>query len=137
MYGCTIKGMSNYIDEYNNRQEGERKEMCQILSAEIAKALPDHENKMWHGSPVWFDNGNPIAAYDALKDCIRIFFWSGQSFAEPGLSAEGSFKAAEKRYTSVDQIDTDNVQRWLQKAQDIQWDYKNIVKRKGKLERIK
>jgi hypothetical protein len=63
-------------------------------------------------------------------------FWSGQSFAEEGLKSEGTFKAAEARYTSSDQINVDDLRRWLQKAAAIQWDYKNIVKRKGVLERI-
>ena len=44
--------------------------------------------------------------------------------------------AAEARYTNVDQIDSQAVQRWLEKSKTIQWDYQNIVKRKGKLERI-
>ncbi|MCB0575477.1 MAG: hypothetical protein KDC61_13035, partial [Saprospiraceae bacterium] len=63
-------------------------------------------------------------------------FWSGQSFGEDRLKDEGSFKAAEVRYTSPDQIDQDELARWLGKARTIQWDYKNIVKRKGKLERL-
>jgi hypothetical protein len=29
------------------------------------------------------------------------------------------------------------LKRWLAKSRDIQWDYKNIVKRKGKLERLR
>ncbi len=35
------------------------------------------------------------------------------------------------------QVDVEALRRWLSKARDIQWDYKNIVKRKGRLERIK
>jgi hypothetical protein len=68
---------------------------------------------------------------------VRLLFWSGQTFDEPGLKNEGSFKAAEARYTAVEQVDLVRLQRWLGKARDIQWDYKNIVKRKGKLERLK
>lgn len=30
-----------------------------------------------------------------------------------------------------------NLKRWLAKARDIQWDDKNIVRRKGRLERLK
>jgi hypothetical protein len=29
-----------------------------------------------------------------------------------------------------------SLKRWLGKARDIQWDYKNIVRRKGRLERL-
>ena len=64
-------------------------------------------------------------------------FWSGQSFGEDKLQVEWKFKAAEVRYTSVDQIDLADLSRWLQKSREIQWDYKNIVKRKGQLERLK
>jgi hypothetical protein len=64
-------------------------------------------------------------------------FWSGQSFDEPGLSAEGTFKAAEIRYTDKDQINIDELKRYLEKSQKIQWDYKNIVKNRGVLSRLK
>jgi hypothetical protein len=86
---------------------------------------------------VWFLNGNPIVGYDKLKDSVRVLFWSGQSFDEKGLLPEGSFKAAEIRYTSADQINKEDLHRWLKKARDIQWDYKNIVKRRGELEKLK
>jgi hypothetical protein len=68
---------------------------------------------------------------------VRLLFWSGQSFDEPGLRPEGSFKAAEARYTNIDQVNTENLHRWLEKSAIIQWDYKNIVKRRGVLERLK
>jgi len=68
---------------------------------------------------------------------VRLLFWSGQSFDEPGLQPEGTFKAAEARFTAADQVDLKALKRWLGKARDIQWDYKNIVRRKGKLEPLK
>jgi hypothetical protein len=64
-------------------------------------------------------------------------FWSGQSFDEDALQKEGNFKAAEVRYTTVTQVNKKDLERWLKKSRDIQWDYKNIVKRKGVLERLK
>ncbi len=124
------------IDSYNNSLEGESKEICLKLRKEIDRGLPNAESKVWHRHPVWFLNGNPIVGYGKLKNCVQLLFWSGQSFDEAGLEVEGTFKASQKRYTSVDEIDTTELQRWLGKAQTIQWDYKNIVKRKGKLERI-
>jgi hypothetical protein len=84
-----------------------------------------------------FLDGNPIVGYSKLKNCVRLLFWSGQSFDEEGLKKEGKFKAAEARYTAVDEVDTDDLARWLEKARDIQWDYRNIVRRKGRLERLK
>ncbi len=129
--------LSKDIVTYNKAQSKGDQEICKVLSDEICKGLPDAENKVWHAQPVWFLDGNPVVGYGKLKDCIRLLFWSGQSFDEPGLENEGSFKASEKRITSADQINKKDLQRWLKKSRDIQWDYKNIVKRKGKLERLK
>src|SRR5882757_9176164 len=129
--------MNNDIEAYNNKQANEDRVICNILSQEINRNLPGAENKIWHAHPVWFLDGNPIVGYSKLKNCIRLLFWSGQSFDEPGLAVTGTFKAAEARYTSDDQIKARNLMRWLKKAIEFQWDYKNIVKRKGKLERLK
>lgn len=125
------------IQRYNDAQEPEVREICDLLCNEINNALMKAEKKLWHGHPVWFLDGNPIVGYSKLKGPVRLLFWSGQSFDEPRLQNEGSFKAAEMRYTSLDQVNTEDLARWLKKAETIQWDYKNIVKRKGVLERLK
>ena len=129
--------MNKDIQAYNSAQANDRQAICKLLAQEIDKGLSKAESKIWHGAPVWFIDGNPIAGYDNLKDSVRLLFWSGQSFDEPGLSNEGSFKAAEARYTDPDQVSAEDLARWLKKSQTIQWDYKNIVKHKGQLERLK
>ena len=128
--------MNKDVAAYHKALAPSDREICDVLFDEISKALPDAENKVWHRHPVWFIEGNPIVGYDKLKDCVRLLFWSGQSFDEPGLANEGSFKAAEARYTALNQIKATHLRRWLKKSKAIQWDYKNIVKRKGKLERL-
>lgn len=129
--------MHKDVKAYHGRLSDEDRLICEILYAEISRGLPEAENKVWHAHPVWFLDGNPIVGYSKLKSCIRLLFWSGQSFDEPGLQNEGRFKAAEKRFTSADQVIKKDLARWLKKAKTIQWDYKNIVKRKGVLERLK
>ena len=124
-------------ERYNDGQSAEEGAVCRLLAEEIDRALPGAENKIWHRHPVWFLDGNPIVGYSKLKGGIRLLFWSGQSFDEPGLAKEGTFQAAEARYTAVGQVDAGDLRRWLEKAERIQWDYKNIVKRKGRLERLK
>ncbi|MFM1872213.1 MAG: hypothetical protein RL398_1635 [Planctomycetota bacterium] len=123
--------------DYNAAQAAEDQRICELLAREIDRALPEAENKVWHAHPVWFLDGNPVVGYSKLKNCIRLLFWSGQSFASPGLAPEGKFKAAEARYTAVDQIEVAPLRKWLAESRDIQWDYKNLVKRRGVLERLK
>jgi hypothetical protein len=125
------------IAAYNSSKAPVDRSICEALSEAIDRHLPGAESKIWHAHPVWFLDGNPIVGYSTLKGCVRLLFWSGQSFDEPGLAPEGSFKAAEVRFTAPDQIPLKDLKRWLGKAAKIQWDYKNIVKRKGKLERLK
>ena len=122
---------------YNNAQPPEDRRVCDLLAQQIDLALPDAENKVWHAHPVWFLAGNPVVGYSKLKGCVRLLFWSGQTFATPGLSPEGKFKAAEARFTSAEQVDPALLRRWLAESREVQWDYKNIVRRKGRLERLK
>ncbi len=128
--------VSKDVISYNDSMTGEDQAICKKLCGEIVKNLNGATNKVWHGAPVWFIEENPIAGYSVQKNGVQLLFWSGQSFDEPGLSPEGKFKAAEARYTSEDQISTEDLARWLEKSQKIQWDYKNIVKRKGELEKL-
>ncbi len=125
------------IEAYHAALPDAARAVCDLLAREIQAALPDAVGKVWHRHPVWFLDGNPVAGYSLLKGGVRLLFWSGQSFDEPGLHPEGSFKAAEARYTEAAQVDVAALRRWLGKARDIQWDYQHLVKRKGRLERLK
>ena len=122
---------------YHQSLAADDRAICEAFAHAIDHALPEADSKVWHGHPVWFLDGNPLVGYSKLKGDVRLLFWSGQSFDESALKAEGSFKAAQARYTAANQINLPDLQRWLGKARDIQWDYKNIVKRKGVLERLK
>jgi hypothetical protein len=65
-------------------------------------------------------------------------FWSGADFDEESLIVrEGKFKDASIFYNHFSEVKTEDLIRWLKKSIEIQWDYKNIIKRKGKLERLK
>lgn len=123
--------------KYNDAQAPGDRKICRLLAERIDLALPEAENKIWHAHPVWFLDGNPVVGYSKLKDSVRLLFWSGQSFKEKGLVKEGSFKAAEARYTNAREVDEEKLARWLAEARDVQWDYKNLVRRKGRLERLK
>ena len=126
------------IKTYNESRSPEDRKICELLAKEISRGLPDAESRIWHAHPVWFLNGNPIVGYSKLKDCLRLMFWSGAGFDEDELvPGTGKFKDASIRYTSADNINTNDLRRWLEKSRDIQWDYKNIVKRKGVLEKLK
>ena len=128
--------MSETIETYHAALSENDQLIVQQLRALIDSTLPEAESKIWHRHPVWFINGNPVVGYSKLKKDVRLLFWSGQSFDEPSLQAEGSFKAAEMRFLNPTDIHVESVVRCLEKSRALQWDYKNIVKRNGVLIRL-
>ncbi len=128
--------MNLTVDKYNDAQIEKDRLICLSLMVAIKQGLPTATSKIWHGSPVWFVEENPIVGYCKLKNCIQLLFWSGASFDE-NLEPVGKFKAAQICYTTDKEIDLVLLSRWLEKAVEIQWDYKNIVKRQGELVRLK
>jgi len=130
--------MYEEICNYNSSQAEFDCIICDVLANEIERHLPEAEGKIWHGHPVWFLDGNPIVGYSKQKNGIRLMFWSGASFDEKGLNVKGrKFKDASIFYTNAEDIKKRDLKRWLLKSREIQWDYKNIVRRRGKLERLK
>ncbi len=130
------KTTATAITQYNALQTKSIEEVCTVLEEHIRAHLKNSESKIWHGSPVWFLDGNPIVSYAVRKNgSVSLMFFSGQSFEEKDLTPEGKFKAAEIFYTAAKEIKTTHLKRWLRKAKEIQWDYKNIVKMKGELKR--
>lgn len=125
--------MHQDIAAYHAKQADSDKLICDTLHGIISTALPQAESIVWHAHPVWFIDGNPIVGYSKLKGSVQLLFWSGQSFEEPSLQSEGSFKAAAIRFTNSDEINQEELGRILDKAVKIQWDYKNIVKNRGSL----
>ena len=130
--------MIKELQQYNEKQVPEDKEICDLLATIINNEFAGAESKVWHAHPVWFLNGNPIVGYSKQKAGIRLMFWSGADFEEELLDVRGKkFKDASIFFNHVSDIKTKDLKRWLKKSREIQWDYKNIVKRKGKLERLK
>jgi hypothetical protein len=125
------------IQAYIQRQPEEFRGLCELLAAELSKGLPESESKIWHGHPVWFLDGNPICGFSLEKSGLRLMFWSGADFEEADLKpGTGKFKDASIFYQPDDTVDLEKLQTWLKKSQYIQWDYKNIVKHKGHLDKL-
>jgi len=130
--------MKKEVQVYNDQQTETDKEICDLLAQTIDNELTEAENKVWHAHPVWFLDGNPTIGYSKQKKGIRLMFWSGADFEEGDLNVRGAkFKDASIFYNHAKDINLEDLTRWLKKSREIQWDYKNLIKRKGKLEKIK
>lgn len=140
--GLLFKNQNRIINQeyksYNKSLNSVDKQICDLLALTINNELFEAENKIWHGHPVWFLDDNPTVGYSKQKKGIRLMFWSGADFNEENLILKGQkFKDASVFFNSAEEVNTIELMRWLKKSRKIQWDYKNIIKRKGKLERLK
>ena len=130
--------MNPEILTYNQQFSSDDREIVEKLAKIINENLPEAENKIWHSHPVWFLEGNPIVGYSKQKAGMRLMFWSGKSFEDEKLNIlGGKFQDASIFFNSVEEINENDLKKWLQKSREIQWDYKNIVKRKRKLLKLK
>ncbi|WP_029294265.1 DUF1801 domain-containing protein [Chryseobacterium hispalense] len=130
--------MNSNIQKYNELQTESDRLICEKLCEIINENLIDSESKIWHAHPVWFLDGNPIVGYSKQKRGIRLMFWSGKSFNEEILNVLGEkFQDASVFYNDISEMKENDIKRCLEKAEKIQWDYKNLVKRKGLLIQIK
>lgn len=126
------------INQYNENQQNSDRDICRFLAGLIGNELHEAESKIWHSHPVWFLDENPIVGYSKQKNGVRLMFWSGKSFDDEQLTVKGNkFQDASVFYNDVNEINKEDVIRWLRKSKEIQWDYKNLVKRKGELIRLK
>lgn len=130
--------MNSNIQKYNELQTESDRLICEKLCEIINENLIDSESKIWHAHPVWYLDGNPIVGYSKQKRGIRLMFWSGKSFNEEILNVLGEkFQDASVFYNDISEMKENDIKRCLEKAEKIQWDYKNLVKRKGLLIQIK
>ena len=130
--------MNSDIQKYNTLQAESDQEICSKLGEIIDENLPEAESKIWHAHPVWFLEGNPTVGYSKQKKGIRLMFWSGKSFNEKFLNVHGGkFQDASVFYNTISEINETDLKRCLEKSEKIQWDYKNLMKRKGELIQIK
>jgi len=129
--------MEPTIQAYHHELSANDQEICALLAATIGSVLTEAEGKIWHAHPVWFLDGNPVVGYSKQKRGIRLMFWSGADFDEAALNIKGGkFKDASIFYQSPAEVNIQDLVSWLEKSRQIQWDYKNLVKRKGVLLRI-
>jgi hypothetical protein len=126
------------IAAYGEARPPALRALCARLAAALDEGLPEAERKIWHGHPVWFLEGNPVAGYSEQKAGLRLMFWSGADFGEPGLPVlGGKFRDASVIFTDVTELHDEDLRRWIPRAREVQWDYKNLAKRKGRLERLR
>ncbi len=131
-----MKTTSATPEGYFADQTGEAHVLAGHLKTLVDAALPRAVCRLYHGSPVWFLDDNPLVGVTVMSSgAVQLLFWGGQSFGEPGLKPVGKHQAAETKYTQAGQIDAAVVERWLHKAVEIQWDYPGLRANEGVLKR--
>jgi hypothetical protein len=117
------------IAAYSQHQSPPFRAICDQLREIIDAALSKAISKVWHGSPVWFIDENPVVGYNVTKKTVNLLFWNGQAFDEPALKPVGKYRAAQATFGDAAEIETKVIQRWLKKAKSHVFDSKAYFKK--------
>lgn len=117
------------IAAYSQAQSVEFRAICDLLRQLIDSALPEATSKVWHGSPVWFIEENPVVGYNATAKSVNLLFWNGQAFDEPTLNPVGKYRAAQTVFRGAAEIDPKVIRRWLKKSKADVFDSKAFFKK--------
>jgi hypothetical protein len=132
-----VEGVSGggQLAAYSKAQPLALRAICDLLCELIETTLPKATSKIWHGSPVWFIDENPVVGYNATAKAVNLLFWNGQAFEEALLKPVGKYHAAQAGFADVVEIDRKLIRRWLKKAKSDVFDSKAFFKklREGKL----
>lgn len=118
------------IEAYAQALTPELRALCDTLRELITKVLPKAASKIWHGSPVWFIDENPVVGYNATaKKTVNLLFWNGQALGDPNLRPVGKYQAAQAVFSNAAPIDPKMVRGWLKKAKANVFDAKAFFKK--------
>jgi hypothetical protein len=120
---------ANQITAYSEAQTLAFRTICDLLRELIDTALPRATSKVWHGSPVWFIDDNPVVGYNATAKSVNLLFWNGQAFDEADLKPVGKYQAAGVNFHDAAKIDPKVIRRWLKKARSDVFDSKAFFKK--------
>ena len=122
------------IAAYSDAQPLPFHAICEALRELIDTALPKATSKVWHGSPVWFIDDNPVVGYNATAKSVNLLFWNGQAFGEAAFKPVGKYRAAQATFGDAAEIEPKLIRSWLKKAKADVFDSKAFFKklREGK-----
>jgi len=122
------------ITTYGQVQPPPFRALCELLRRLVDAALPQATARVWHGSPVWFIDDNPVVGYNATAKSVNLLFWNGQAFGEPDLKPVGKYGAAQVVFSDVAEMDPKAIRRWLKLAKTDVFDSKAFFRklREGK-----
>jgi hypothetical protein len=117
------------VASYSRTQPPAFRTICDLLRELIDTALARATSKVWHGSPVWFLDDNPVVGYSSTAKTVNLLFWNGQAFGETGLKPVGKYRAAQATFADAAEIDPKVIRRWLKKAKSDVLDSKAFFKK--------
>ncbi|HMQ15123.1 MAG TPA: DUF1801 domain-containing protein [Phycisphaerae bacterium] len=125
----TVRPGGDELSAYADGQALPFRAMCNTLRTLIDSALPGATSKVWHGSPVWFIDDNPVVGYSATAKSVNLLFWNGPALDEPDLKPVGKYGAAQAVFAASDDIDGQAIRRWLKRAGANVFDSKAFFKK--------
>lgn len=110
------------IADYVAKPTGPLADVVTALRAKLDIGLPETSTEMWHGHPVWMDDGVPVAGFKAYPTFVTVLFWRGQAISDDSgkLNASGSAEMAEFKLRTVEDIDETLFDGWIEQVRELE-----------------
>lgn len=112
------------VEAYYESLESPMKDVAEKLGTVIDSAIPESKHAMWHGSPVWSFGAapgkQPVALIKAYPRWITFGLWRGREVDDPDGKIDTKGSMASVKYSSVEEIDSDQLTAWVQQARALE-----------------
>ena len=109
------------IDEYVAAIAEPLGSIAATLRAKFDDGLPGTAAQLWHGHPVWLQDGMPVAGFKAYANFVTLLLWRGQLIADASgkLDASGAAEMGSVKLREADDVDADLFDDWLRQLREL------------------
>ncbi|MDH6237323.1 DUF1801 domain-containing protein [Cryobacterium sp. CG_9.6] len=103
------------IDEYLAGHADPIGAIAATLRAKFDAGLPQTSAQLWHGHPVWLQDGIPVAGFKAYASFVTVLFWRGQRVTDASgkLDASGAKEMGSVKLRVAEDVDAELFDDWL------------------------
>jgi hypothetical protein len=105
------------IEEYITGLHEPLASVAVTLREHLDASLSESTGQMWHGHPVWMNDGTPVAGFKAYPRYVTFMLWRGQEIDTAGeLSPAGSGSMSTLKVSKAAELHGPALRNWLRQA---------------------
>jgi hypothetical protein len=104
------------VDEYLGGLPAEQANIASILRIHLTAGLPDAQEELWHGHPVWMIGRDAIAGFKAFPRWVTLLLWHPAKISDPNrllTPSGGAGSLLALKLVGTESVDSAQLDRWI------------------------